>query len=350
MAFAGGYRPSPGRGPSPGFRFTLYAVLSITCMFLDQRGGWLEKARYVLQAAAYPIQLVVRSPAAAWRWLEESFETRAALREENERLRAQNRELMLRTVRYDALVRENAQLRGLTEALPPLIERWLVAEVVNVELSSLRQRLLVNKGAQNGVFKGQAVIDESGLVGQTMRVGPWSAEIILITDPEHAVPVQIERTGVRTIAVGAGDARALALPYLPANADVREGDLLVTSGLGGVFPHGYPVARVTEVRRDAVQPLAQVRATPLAGLDRDREVLLVWFEETHPAAPSSAPVSGDLPAGDPAAQPQPAIRREPRPETPATGGSGSFSPTSDPTVPAATPATARTAAVQEVPQ
>lgn len=346
MAFAGGYRPSPGRGPSPGFRFTLYAALAITCMFLDQRGGWLEKTRYFLQAAAYPIQLAVNSPAAAWRWLEESFETREALRAENERLRAQNRELTLRSVRYDALVRENAQLRGLQQALPPLVERWMVAEVVNVELSSLRQRLLINKGTRNGVFKGQAVIDETGLIGQTMRVGPWSAEIILITDPEHAVPVQIERTGVRTIAVGAGDARSLALPYLPANADVREGDLLVTSGLGGVFPHGYPVARITEVHRDAVQPLAQVRATPLAGLDRHREVLLVWFNETHPAAPTGAPVSGDLPAGDPAVQPQPAIRREVRPEVPATGGSGSFSPADVPTAPAARPGSPRAATTQ----
>jgi rod shape-determining protein MreC len=129
------------------------------------------------------------------------------------------------------------------------------------------------------------VLDDKGLIGQTTHVGPFSAEVILITDPEHAVPVQIDRTGLRTIAVGTGDTASLALPYLPANADVKAGDVLTTSGLGGVFPAGYPVGRVVEVHRDAVQPLAQVRAEPFATLNTDREVMLVWFREGHPAAP-----------------------------------------------------------------
>ena len=170
---------------------------------------------------------------------------------------------------------------------------------------SLRQRVLINRGATNGVFKGQAVLDDKGLVGQTTHIGPWSAEVILITDPEHAVPVQIERTGLHTIAVGTGDTTFLALPYLPPNADIKSGDLLVTSGLGGVFPAGYPVARVTEVHRDAVQPLAQVRAAPLASIDTDRELALVWFRADHPAAPI-ADATGDLRAGNAALQPQPA--------------------------------------------
>ncbi|HEX8782468.1 MAG TPA: rod shape-determining protein MreC, partial [Steroidobacteraceae bacterium] len=177
-------------------------------------------------------------------------------------------------------------------------------EIVNIQLSSLRQRLLLNRGIANGVFKGQAVLDDKGLIGQTTHVGPWSAEVILITDPEHAVPVRVERTGLRTIAVGAGDTTSLALPYLPANADIKSGDLLVTSGLGGVFPEGYPVARVTEVHRDAVQPLAQVRAAPLAHVDTDSEVMLVWFRADHPAAPAPA-ASGEVKSGNPAMQPQP---------------------------------------------
>src|SRR5256886_5879761 len=170
-------------------------------------------------------------------------------------------------MRYEALARENGELRGLRAALPPVADRWLAAEIVSIQLSSLRQRLLIDRGAVNGVFKAQAVLDDRGLIGQTTHVGPWSAEVILITDAEHAVPVRIERTGLRTIAVGAGDATSLALPYLPANADIKSGDLLVTSGLGGVFPGGYPVARVTQVHRDAVQPLAQVRAEPLAHVE-----------------------------------------------------------------------------------
>ena len=301
----GAGRPLSGRGGSPGFRFTLYALLSVILMYLDQRAHYLEQIRYVLQAAAYPLQLAVNSPPAAWRWLQDSVQTREALQAENARLNAHARDLELRAMRYEALAHENGELRGLREALPPVADRWLPAEIVNVQLSTLRQRLLLNRGAVNGVFKGQAVLDDKGLIGQTTHVGPWSAEVILITDAEHAVPVLVARTGLRTIAVGAGDTTSLALPYLPGNADIKSGDLLVSSGLGGVFPEGYPVARVTEVHRDAVQPLAQVRAAPLAHVDTDSEVMLVWFRPDHPAAPAPATeTGGDLKHGNPAMQPQ----------------------------------------------
>jgi rod shape-determining protein MreC len=327
-------RPLSGRGASPGFRFTLYASLSIVCMFLDQRGGWLERARFALQAAAYPLQLAVNSPSAAWEWVSETFESREHLQAENDELKRAKRELELRTLRFAALARENAQLRGLREALPPVADRWLPAEVLSVELNSLKQRLLINRGASNGVFKGQCVLTDDGLLGQTNRVGPWSAEIILVTDPEHAVPVQIERNGLRTLAVGysAGDDPALVLSDLPANADVAEGDLLLTSGLGGVFPAGYPVARVTEVKRGPAQPFAEVHAVPLARLDEDREVMLVWFHQGHPAAPATATTSGDVATGSSSIQPQPkpsiaqvvvppppprTVPQQPRPRAPA---------------------------------
>ena len=331
-----GSRPLYGRGGS-GFRFTFYALLSVVAMYLDQRGHYLEQVRYVLQGAAYPIQLAVSSPPAAWRWLKDSFQSREVLQAENARLRAASRDLELRAMRYEALARENGELRGLHDALPPVADRWLAAEIVTVQVSGLRQRLLLNRGQSNGVFKGQAVLDDKGLIGQTTHVGPWSAEVILITDPEHAVPVRVERTGLRTIAVGAGDTSTLALPYLPGNADIKSGDLLVTSGLGGVFPEGYPVARVTEVHRDAVQPLAQVRAAPLAHIDTDTEVMLVWFREDHPAAPKN-PVAGakpesvgELKSGNAGIQPQSAGRALPAPTAP------ELTPAAPP--PATTPAT-----------
>lgn len=309
-----------------GFRFTLYAILSMVIMFLDQRHAWLEQARFILQAAAYPVQLAVSSPSAAFNWLSESFATRDALRAENERLRKHQRELELRTMEYSALARENGELRGLREALPPVADRWLAAEIVNVQVDTFRHRILINRGTTNGAFKAQAVLDDKGVVGQTTHVGPWSSEVILITDPEHAIPVRIERTGLRTIAVGAGDTASLALPYLPGNADVKAGDLLVTSGLGGVFPAGYPVGRVSEVHRDAVQPLAQVRAIPFADVDTDREVVLVWFRPEHPDAPAAA-AAADLPVGNKKLQPQTAPTPRPKAPIPApTAPAASASP------------------------
>jgi rod shape-determining protein MreC len=311
----------------------------VIVMYLDQRAHYLEQLRYVLQAAAYPLQLAVNSPPAAWRWAKASLQTREALEAENSHLRANARDLELRAMRYEALARENGELRGLREALPPVADRWLPAEIVNIQLSSLRQRLLLNRGVANGVFKGQAVLDDRGLIGQTTHVGPWSAEVILITDPEHAVPVRVDRTGLRTIAVGAGDTTSLALPYLPGNADIKSGDLLVTSGLGGVFPEGYPVARVTEVHRDAVQPLAQVRAAPLAHVDTDTEVMLVWFRADHPAAPApAAGANGELKGGNPVMQPQasPPKSRSSAPPAP----QAPQAPRSEPSLPLPTQATA----------
>jgi rod shape-determining protein MreC len=216
-------------------------------------------------------------------------------------------------MRYEALSQENATLRGLRSALPPVAEKWLVAEVVR-DVDNLRPRVMINRGTANGVFKGQAVMDDNGILGQTTHVGPWSAEVILITDPEHQIPVEIERTGLRTIAEGRDDG-ALGLPYLPANADIKVGDLLRTSGMGGVFPQGYPVAKVAALNRAAVQPLQQVTAEPLANIDRSREVMLVWFREAHPAAPVRD-ASTDLTKGDPNATAQPT---PPKPAAPATG-------------------------------
>lgn len=302
-------RSLPQRGPAAGLRFFIYALLALTLMVLDQRGGWLERVRYGLQAAAYPLQLAMNSPSAAWNWTRRIFEARAVLQAENAQLRETNRRLRLANMRQAALEQENAQLRGLRTRLPALAPKWLPGEVIGTESTSLRQRLTVNRGAANGVFKSQAVIANDGLLGQTLRVGPWSTEIILITDPEHAVPVQVIRNGLRTLAVGSGDPDSLTLPYLPIQSDIKEGDLLVTSGLGGVFPQGYPVARVAQVRRDGSSPLAQVRATPLAAVERDRIVAFLWFDATHPAAPA-APAAATT-GGDPSLKPMAATAPPP---------------------------------------
>lgn len=256
-------------------------------MFWDKRGGWLDTARYGLQAAAYPLQLAVNSPSAAWRWLEESFTTREKLQAEVEDLRNKLRDQQLITMRHAALNRENATLRGLTTVMPEVIEKRLIGEVISVEVSSLRQRLLVNRGGRNGVYRGQPVITGDGVLGQVFRTGPFSSEIILITDAEHGLPVQVVRSGVRTIALGTGRETSLKLelPYVPQNDDVVVGDLLITSGLGKVFPYGLPVARITKVERDPTKPLALIEAAPMARIESDREVLFIWARPGHPSSP-----------------------------------------------------------------
>jgi rod shape-determining protein MreC len=337
-AFAtGATRSLPQRGPAPGLRFFIYALLALTLMVLDQRGGWLERVRYGLQAAAYPLQLAMNSPSAAWNWTSRIFEARAALQAENAQLREANRRLQLANLRTAALEGENAELRGLRARLPGLAEKWLPGEVIGTESTTLRQRLVIDRGAANGVFKAQAVVAGEGLLGQSLRVGPWSTEVILITDPEHAVPIEIVRNGLRTLAVGSGDPETLTLPYLPIQSDIKEGDLLVTSGLGGVFPQGYPVARVAQVRRDGNSPLAQVRATPLASLDRDRIVSFIWFRENHPAAPAAASAPR---GGDPSLKP---LAPSPTAPTPATVPARALASGPAPVAPAAPRAATRPA-------
>jgi rod shape-determining protein MreC len=294
-------RPIYGRGPSPGLRFTVYAVLSLTLMHLDQRAHWSERIRYGLEAAAYPVQVAVNSPLAAWHWMTDSFSTRSTLRTQNKQLSTQVQVLQLAMLRQQALEQENAQLRQLQAALPPLVKKWLVAEVIGVDSGMLRQRLIINKGRHQGVQLNEPVVDSSGILGQVAHIGPWSSEVILITDPEHAIPVQVARNGLRTIAVGSGNTDELLLPYLAANSDVKSGDLLTSSGLGGVFPAGYPVGRITGVRREANQLLAQVRAEPQAKVDRTREVMLIEFDPGNPAAPPPPEALSDASPPAPAA-------------------------------------------------
>jgi rod shape-determining protein MreC len=282
-------RPLYGRGPSVGLRLTAYVILSIALMYYDQHGHWVQRLHYALDAVAYPVQVAVSSPRAAWNWVTQSFQSHGALQAENQRLNDRVLALELSVVRQEALEKENAELRGLRAALPPFIKKWQLAEIISVETNPLRQRVVINKGAADGVVVNQAVVDGSGILGQVARVGPWSAEVILVTDPEHAIPVEVTRNSLRSIAVGSGNTGELLLPYLAVNSDIKSGDLLLSSGLGGVFPSGLPVARISGIRRESNQLLAQVRAQPLAHVERDREVVLLQIESSHPAAPAPTP-------------------------------------------------------------
>jgi len=296
-------RPLLLGGPALGLRLIVLAILSLGLMVADHRQNHLAVIRDWLSAAVYPVQWAVQAPFAVWNSARESLASRARIESDNVRLAADNLVLRLRQMRYDALEQENQRLRAARESSSRVVQRTLVAEIMRVDLDPFRQRVLVNKGSLNGVFRGQAALDANGIFGQVTRVGPLSAEVILISDPEHAIPVQVNRTGARTIALGTGRSGQLSLPYLPQNSDVAAGDLLVSSGLGGVYPPGYPVGRITAVARDPSQPLLSVTVEPQAALDRDPEILLVWFDSTvvepepTPAAkPASTP--GDAAGGN----------------------------------------------------
>jgi rod shape-determining protein MreC len=306
-------RPIIGRGPPLGATFLTLAVAAIALMVADQRYDQLTRVRAWLSAAVYPVQIVVDLPFRAWDWVSGSFADRSRLRQENLELTARLRLANLQLQRFAALEDENRRLRDMRENSAGVAERVLVASILNVDLDPFRHRVLLDKGAADGVFKGQAVLDADGIFGQVSQVHAKTAEVILISDAEHAIPVQSNRSGLRTIAVGTGDSERLSLPFVTVEADLKQGDLLLSTGMGGVFPAGYPIAEVTQVVRNASTTFALVDARPTARLDRDREVLLVWFdppvaEEAPPAAetvPPEVPSAAVAPAPTATAAPTP---------------------------------------------
>ena len=273
----------PGRGQvSFGVRFVLLAIVSLALMLLDHQQDHLRSVRQGLAYAVYPIRAMVDLPFNIWQSATESLAGREELQLENERLTREQFNANYRLQRLAALEVENARLRELLDSTIRLDGRVLVAEILSVDLDPYRQRFVVNRGLGDGVFVGQALLDAKGVVGQVVSVGPVTAEVVLITDADHALPVSVNRNGLRTIAVGTGDSTRLRLPYLTNSADIQVGDLLVSSGLGGVFPSGRPVAEVLEVRIRPGQSFADVIAAPVSALDREQEVLLVWAtDETN---------------------------------------------------------------------
>ncbi|MBT8137245.1 MAG: rod shape-determining protein MreC [Gammaproteobacteria bacterium] len=264
------------RGPSPAVRCGLLVLLAIVFMMLDFRAGHLDAIRSSLSLMLHPVRVAVDLPFVAINWVGESFTLRRQLLSENERLRTDSLENAARLQRLESLLAENRRLRALMESSARVADRVLVSEIMAVDLDPLRQHIVINKGTVHGAYRGQPLLDANGIVGQITHTSPVSSEAILISDASHAVPVQINRNGLRTIAVGTGDPASLSLPFLPNNADVEVGDLLVSSGLGGNFPPGYPVATISSITRDPASPFATVRAQPAAALNRNREVLLVW--------------------------------------------------------------------------
>ena len=245
-------------------------------MTLDHRYDQLGKLRGGISVVLSPVQYLVHFPIASANWMSETFSSRKTLLEENHRLKGEWRELRAQLLKYSAIEAENMRLRELLDSSIKVNDRVEIAEILHVEVDPLKRRTTINKGSTNGAFIGQTVIDAFGIVGQIIHVNPYTSTVMLITDPDHAIPVQVARNGIRSIAVGSQAEHRLELPYLATNSDVKTGDLLVTSGLGGRFPYGYPVAEVYRVEQDDIATFSNAYARPKAKLESHREVLLVW--------------------------------------------------------------------------
>lgn len=264
------------RIPALGVRVLLLLFGSILLMVLDYRYDHLGTVRKVIGAAVYPVQIVVDAPFQLWEWTRERTRSQNSLQLELSRLRVERLLTNARLQRLTALEAENARLRELLEARSQLRDEIRVAEIMAVDANPYRHNIVIDIGERDGVYDGQAIVDAAGVVGQVIETGFTTSQAILISDPSHALPVVVNRNGLRTIAKGTGEFDRLELPFLPNNADIRPGDLLVTSGLGGAFPAGYPVAVVVTVNRMPQQRFADVTATPSAALDQVREIMLIW--------------------------------------------------------------------------
>lgn len=290
-------KPIFGRGPSLQLRLFLAVIISVAAIVADSRFGVFSHVRVYLSSLVSPLQYIANAPGTLLDTMSTQVQTRANLIEQTKQQEQQLFTLRSRLLKMDQLEHENQRLRELLGSPVHKESRKMVAELLSVDSDPFSHQVLINKGALDGVYNGQPVINDQGVVGQVLHVGSTTSRVLLITDSSHGIPVRVLRNDLRAIASGSGELDKLELRNLPRNTDVQVGNLLVTSGLGGRFPEGYPVATVT--RSDYVEgkPFAQIEAKPLVALDRLRYLLLLWTDkkpEVHdkdalePAASASA--------------------------------------------------------------
>jgi rod shape-determining protein MreC len=279
-------------------RIVAFILASLIMMTVDHRQGHLEKLRSTLSVFVYPLQYVANLPVSVTNWATEALTTRARLMEENALLRDEQLVLSSKIQKFEILEAENERLREMLQSSGRLDERVLIAELLAVDLQPFRHQIVINKGQREGVYDGQPIVDANGVMGQIVHVGPFSSTVLLLTDPTHAIPVQVNRNGLRSVAVGTGQNHILQLEHLSNNVDIKEGDLVVSSGLGSRFPPGYPVGVVHTISRVPGEPFAKVTIIPSAQLEKSREVLLVWPEtRSSPSADfESLADDADIPA------------------------------------------------------
>lgn len=266
----------------------IIAVLALSALLVaDLHFNRLNSARALLDTLATPVYWVADLPGRLDGWAGKHLRSRSTLVRHNERLQRENLLLQGSALQMASLQAENVRLRALLSSSALVRNDVQVAELIGVSPDPMRHLLVINKGAGDGVYEGQPLVDADGLMGQVVEVAEFNSRVLLITDPTHSTPVQVKRNGVRAIAEGNGSLDALEVHHIPVTADIQVGDLLVSSGLGGRFPTGYPVGEVTQVDRDPGQPFAQILARPSAALDRSRYVLLVFVESTSADEPES---------------------------------------------------------------
>ena len=253
-------------------------------MTLDHRYKATEDIRAVLGSVLYPLRVITDLPDEIGVWATGALLSRDALEEQNQTLRIQNELLQAKLQKYTALEAENTQLRKLLKSVQDNQDQFnkaLIAEILSTDLDPFRRQVVLNKGSNDEVYVGQPIISAEGVIGQVIHIGAFSSIAMLITDPSHALPVQVNRNGVRAVATGEPHKNQLRLLHQPNNTDIVVGDELVTSGLGCVFPAGYPVGKVIDVKINPSLPFAQITVATSALLDRNRQVLLVWPDTKH---------------------------------------------------------------------
>lgn len=273
-------------GPTPLARLLIFAALSLTLLVADARFNYLNPLRQLAAVIIYPLQRIATAPASIARRVGDFFVTHSSLRGENARLTEENFSNAAALQQLKALQAENAQLRALIAARERLELKVIGAEVLYAARDPFSRKIIVDKGLQNDITPGRAVVDDRGVVGQVTRVYPWLSEVTLITDKGQFVPVQNLRNGLRAVLAGTGNDGVLELRFIPLNADFQNGDRLVTSGIDGVYPPGLPVAQVSQVERNAAQLFARITCIPLAGVASHTQVLIVAGQRVAPPRPA----------------------------------------------------------------
>ncbi|WP_266202127.1 rod shape-determining protein MreC [Pseudomonas sp. MCal1] len=271
-------KPLFAKGPSLGVRLLVLAVLSVALMVVDARFSLLKPVRSQASLVLMDAYWITDLPGRLWEGIASQFGSRTELVAENEKLKSENLLLQGRMQKLAALTEQNVRLRELLNSSALVNEKVEVAELIGMDPNPFTHRIIINKGERDGVVLGQPVLDARGLMGQVVELMPYTSRVLLLTDSTHSIPVQVNRNGLRAIASGTGNPERLELRHVADTADIKEGDLLVSSGLGQRFPAGYPVATVKEVIHDSGQPFAIVRAVPTAALNRSRYLLLVFSD------------------------------------------------------------------------